>query len=361
MADLQGGGAERMMVNLAGGLAGKNVRVDLVLAHSAGPYLACVPDSVRLVELGSSRVLKALPALARYLRRERPQLLLTTLHHASVVALLAKRLSGGRVPVLIREANTPSQRKETIQGPKRWATAVLIHALYREAAGVIAVSEGVAQDLARYFGLPAEKITVLYNPVVTDELEDLACYEPQHSWFRPGAPPVVLAVGRLHTQKDFPTLIRAFARLREEREAKLVILGEGEDRSELERLVQQLGLEGQVDLPGFVDNPFAFMSRAAAFVLSSKWEGLPGALIQAMACGCPVVATNCRSGPSEVLENGRFGELVPVGDEAGLAEAIIRTLDSPPDPAHVRAGSRRYLQDEIVSDYIDYFEAQLGR
>ncbi|MEX2534099.1 MAG: glycosyltransferase [Trueperaceae bacterium] len=360
LADLQGGGAERMMVNLAGGLARKEIRVDLLLANTDGPYLAEVQKSVRLVELNAGRVLRALPLLTSYLRRERPQLLLTTLHHASVVALLARRLSNTHIPVFIREANTPSQQEPSLRRPKSWLITKMIRRLYRQADGVIAVSKGVAEDLERYFGHPIHQTAVLYNPVVTDELGRLACLEPEHSWFEPDAPPVILAVGRLHVQKDFATLIHAFARLQKERDSRLMILGEGNERSELEGLVRQLGLEGRVALPGFVENPFAFMSRAGVFVLSSRWEGLPGALIQAMACGCPVVATDCRSGPAEVLDNGRYGELVQVGDIAGMAEAIVRTLDSARQPAQVQARSQRYSQAEIVDDYVEYFEGKLA-
>jgi glycosyltransferase involved in cell wall biosynthesis len=361
LADLQGGGAERMMVNLAAGLADKGVEVDLILANAVGPYRAEVPDTVHVVPLETGGVMRALPALARYLSRVRPQLLLTTLHHSSVVALLARWLSQTDVQLYVREANTPSKRPRTPLQPKRWLAGELIRRLYRRADGVIAVSNGVAVDVANYFGLPDGKVIVMHNPVVTDDLDRLAGLEPGHPWFGPGCPPVFLAVGRLHAQKDFPTLIRAFARIRAKRDARLVILGEGEDRDDLERLVQQLRLVGQVDLPGFVNNPFAFMSRTAVFVLSSKWEGLPGALIQAMACGCPVVATDCPSGPSEVLQNGRFGDLVPVGDEVALAEAMARTLDSPPAASMLRERSRKYSQADVVADYIEYFEGKLAR
>ena len=361
MADLRGGGAERMMVNLASGLIQQNIEVDLLLARAYGPYLADVPESVQLRELSpTGGVLRALPSLIRYLNEEQPQLLLTTLHHASVIALLACKLSRARTPVFIREANTPSKRSSSLLKTKDWASDELVRLLYHGADGIIAVSEGVAGDLRKHFRLPANKVTVLYNPVVTDDLYDLARVEPQHPWFEQGQPPVILAVGRLHVQKDFPTLIRAFARIREERELKLVILGEGELRPDLEELVERLGLEGDVDLPGFVENPFGFMYRSALFVLSSKWEGLPGALIQAMACGCPIVATDCPSGPAEVLDDGRYGALVPVGDDFEMAAAMRRALDDPRNSEQLQARSRRYSQEAIVRDYVDYFERQLG-
>jgi glycosyltransferase involved in cell wall biosynthesis len=170
---------------------------------------------------------------------------------------------------------------------------------------------------------------VLPNPVVTPELVECAAQPLDDPWFTAGAAPVVLGAGRLDQQKDFPTLIRAFAAVRSKRAARLVILGEGPERARLESLVEELGIGEHVRLPGFVSNPFSYMARAAVFVLSSAWEGMPGVLIQAMACGAPVVATDCESGPREVLASGKYGRLVPVGDHAALAEAIAATLDAP--------------------------------
>ena len=362
MANLSGGGAERMMVNLANGLAAQGVGVDLLLARASGPYLDDVSREVRVREVSpTGGVSRALPFLVRYLRKERPQLLVSTLHHASLVALTAKRVSLTRIPVFLREANTPSKRVRSLRKPKDLLTDELARLAYRYANGIIAVSDGVAEDLRAHFGLSRQKLTVLRNPVVTDDLLEQARADPGHLWLEAGQPPVVLGAGRLHVQKDFATLIRAFAAVRKNRAAKLIILGEGDERPALEELVRRLGLEDDVELPGFVDNPFAFMSRAALFVLSSKWEGLPGALIQAIACGCPVVATDCRSGPAEVLDGGSYGELVPVGDERAMAAAMLRTLESPPSAARLRSRSRQYSQDEVVRDYIEYFERHLGR
>jgi glycosyltransferase involved in cell wall biosynthesis len=358
LADLQGGGAERMMVNLAAGLVERGVKVDLVLAKAVGPYLSQVPDAVRVVRLDSRGVLAAVPKLTLYLARERPQLMVTTLRHASVIALIARRLSRTGTPVFIREANTPS-KKLAVKRPKPWLVGQLIRRLYSQADGVIAVSEGVAEDIRKHFGIPGEKLAVLYNPVVTPDLEERARADLRHAWFEPGQPPVVLAAGRLHPQKDFPTLIRAFARLRQRTAARLLILGEGDERPRLERLVRELGLSSQVGLPGFVDNPFAYMARAGVFVLSSRWEGLPGVLIQALACGCPVVSTDCESGPAEVLERGKFGELVSVGDEAALAGAIERTLAHPPCRERLRSRSQRYSQETVVGEYIQFFASRL--
>ena len=327
---LQGGGAERIMLNLAGGLAGRGYDLDLVLAQAEGPYLAEVPGLVRLVELNARhrrarRTLASFPALVRYLRRERPAALLTALH-ANVIAVWAKRLAGVPTRVVIGEHNTFSLAYQQLPALRGWLTLRLVRSFYPWADEIVAVSRGVADDLAQVTGIPRQRIRVVYNPVVMPELRTKAQAPLDHSWFEPGQPPVVLAVGRLAAQKDFPTLIRAFAQVRRTRPARLLILGEGEERPVLEALARELGLEQCVSLPGFVGNPYVYMAHAAVFVLSSRWEGLPTVLVEALYCGAPVVATDCPSGPREILADGLYGRLVPVGDAAALAEAIGATL-----------------------------------
>jgi len=354
LADLHGGGAERMMVNLASGLATRGHRVDLVLADANGPYLADLDREVRLIDLGTKRVSRSVPGLVRYLRTERPRCLVSTLNHANVGAAIAHMIARVDCKHFIREANTPSTiRHRTVKDRAvMWATRFA----YRYADGVLAVSDGVAQDLRESFGLDGAKVTPLVNPVVTPDLLRMAAENVEHPWFQTGRPPVVLGVGRLHHQKDFASLLRAFAIVRQSRVARLVILGEGPERPSLTRLASELGVADDVDLPGFVTNPFAFMSRAAVFALSSVREGLPGALIQAMATGCPVVATDCRSGPSEVLEGGRHGPLVPVGRPDALAVAIASTLDDPPDRQATRNAVRRYDSAVAIAAYEAFFD-----
>jgi glycosyltransferase involved in cell wall biosynthesis len=231
---------------------------------------------------------------------------------------------------------------------------------YLTADAIVTVSHGVADDLALHAGIPRERITTIYNPVVTPDLLDKAQAPLDHPWFTPGAPPVVLGVGRLHAQKDFPTLLKAFARVRAKQEARLMILGEGKNarkntvqRTALTALAAQLGVAADVALPGFVDNPFAYMARAAVFALSSAWEGLPGVLIQAMACGCPVVSTDCPSGPAEILENGEYGSLVPVGDDLSLANAILSTLNAPPARDRLQARAAMFSVDRTADRYLE--------
>ncbi|MGB9554008.1 MAG: glycosyltransferase, partial [bacterium] len=301
LPSLHGGGAERVKVNLAQGFAERGLKVDLVLAKAEGPYLSRVSSKVRVVDLRAKRVLYSLPALVQYLRRERPAALLSALNHANVVAIWAKKLACVKTRLVATEHTVLSQSTENTSSLRGRLMPLLIRLFYPWADAVVAVSRGVAEDLSSMTGLPLNKIKVIYNPVITPELFAKAEEPVDHPWFRPGEPPVILGVGRLTAAKDFPTLIRAFALVHKERPARLMILGEGEDRPELEALVRELGLEQDVALPGFVENSYKYMKRAAVFVLSSRWEGLPTVLIEALALGTPVVSTDCPSGPKEIL------------------------------------------------------------
>jgi glycosyltransferase involved in cell wall biosynthesis len=236
----------------------------------------------------------------------------------------------------------------------------LARIFYRRANAIIAVSQGVADDLVNNIGVSRNKTHVIYNPIVTPALLEKMQIVPSHPWFVPGTPPVVLAVGRLTAQKDYPALLHAFALARQEREMHLLILGEGEKRFELEAMVSSLGLENDVQMPGFVPNPYMYMARASVFVLSSAWEGFSNVIAEALACGVPVVSTDCPSGPAEILENGKFGKLVPVGDPNAMARAILATLDSIPDRRLLRQRAQVFSLETVTSQYIDLFESLLG-
>jgi glycosyltransferase involved in cell wall biosynthesis len=331
---LYGGGAERTLLKLAVGIAARGYKVDLVLARTEGPYLAEVPRTVRIVNLNARRVLSSLPAFTQYLNRERPRALLSGLH-TNLIALWAKRLARVPTRVVVSERNMLSCRTHYYASDLRLRLMpYLVRHFYPWADNIVAVSKEVADDLIKTATISSERIRVIYNPVVTPELQARAGDPLKHPWFDLGEPPVILAAGRLTAQKDYPTLINAFARIRRVRPARLLILGEGEERAALEEQVGRLRLEQDVCLPGFVSNPFPYMRRASVFVLSSRWEGLPGVLIEAMYCGAPLIATDCPGGSNEVLAGGRYGRLVPVGDVNALADAIEATLDNkfPPPP-----------------------------
>ena len=325
---LDDGGAQRLILNLSHGFTERGYNTDLVLAQATGAYYSEIPKLVRVVDLKASRVISSLPALVRYLRRERPQAMLCALNYANIIALWAKRLAGVSTSIIVSEHNTLSIAVRNAHLWRQRLMPNLISRFYPWADDIVTVSQGVAKDLSELTGLPKERIKTIYNPVVTPNLAQKAQASLDHPWFKAGEPPVVLAVGRLNPQKDFPTLIKAFAQVCQNHAARLLILGEGSERPALESLIEKLGLTNQVSLPGFVINPYSYMARAHVFVLSSRWEGLGNVLIEAMYCGTPIISTDCPHGPREILQDGKYGQLVPVGDVAALAQAIKRSLHS---------------------------------
>lgn len=349
--NLAGGGAERVAVNLLQGMAKREVPLDLILANAEGPYLKQVPEQVRLINLGVGRVMKAVVPLSRYLKENRPIALLSHMNHTNVSAILAKELAGTKTRLVLVEHNTLSVDKSKLFRSK--LVPPFMKLLYPRADVIVGVSRGVAEDLERQMGFAPGTIKVVYNPVVDREMLAKSKAPLEHPWFQPGNPPVFLAVGRLTEQKDFLNLIKALALLKKQRQARLIILGEGECRSELEAAIEHLELSEDVALPGFVQNPYAYMSHASGFVLSSRHEGLPTVLIEAMACGCPVVATDCPSGPKEILESGKYGALVPIENPAALADAMLKTLDAPLNRDVLVERGTYFSFDRAVSEYLE--------
>jgi glycosyltransferase involved in cell wall biosynthesis len=356
LPSVRGGGAQRVVVNLVQAIAERGLPVDLVLAVAQGVFLDQLPPAVRLIDLRARRLAGSMIPLTRYLRRERPRVLVSSMSHANLIALWAARLAGRGTPVIVTVHTTLSH--SVLQGgrlsDRLWLR--LVRTFYPWAAGVVAVSSGVADALARTSGVPRERVEVVYNPVITPVLAAVGRQTPDHPWFAPGQPPVILGVGRLTAAKDFPTLIRAFAEVRRRRPGRLMILGEGEERPALMALVNELGLADEAALPGFVDAAPAYMAGAAVFVLSSAWEGLPTVLIEALALGTRVVSTDCPSGPREILQEGRLGVLVPVGDPAALAHAIIDVLDRPAAAVPLEA-LRPFTKEAAVDHYLRLIES----
>jgi glycosyltransferase involved in cell wall biosynthesis len=318
------GGAERIMLNLAKGLLARGHSVDLVLARAEGPYMPQIPEGVRLVDLKAPRVLGSLPALVRYLRRERPAAMISAMF-TNVIALLARRLSGVPVRLVITEHNTLASVVDNKNDVRWQAYPTLAGWFYPWADVIVAVSNDVKKDLALAANISSDRIEVVYNPIVTPDLKMKSEQPLEHPWFANGGPPVVVAVGRLTDQKAFDVLIRALSIARRDRPLRLMILGEGENRPALEALIATLGLREDVRLMGFVQNPYPFMAQAAAFALPSRWEGLPTVLVEALYLGAPIVATNCPGGSRDILMGGRFGKLVSVDDPTGLAAALLKS------------------------------------
>ena len=338
---LTGGGVPRRTVTLANAFAAQGDRVDMVVLNAENPWQYDI-KGMRLVSLASWRLrlpfirnkrrrqfVAARPALERYLKTEQPSVVISADSSANLTVLDARRRVAMQVPVIV------TQRTHTsTYASNKPALIQRIQRTYPQADAVVGVSKAIIDDLAA-LGVPGDRLQTIYNPVIAENFEQVTKLPVGHPWFQAGQPPVVLGVGRIGRQKDFSTLVRAFAQAHQVRsELRLVILGDAQhaaDRAALLGLATDLKIAEAVDLPGAVPQAIPYMARAALVALSSRFEGMPGVLIEALACGTPVISTDCPSGPDEVLENGRYGPLVPVGDAAALARAMLDTLANPID------------------------------
>jgi glycosyltransferase involved in cell wall biosynthesis len=348
------GGVARNRVHLAEALVARGVAVDLVAMRVTDEGRDTVPAGVRLFDLGTRSVRQGLPRLIRYLREERPQVMIACTETQNVLACLAWRYIGLPERLLLSTHIAPSRE---LAASRYWFDRKILPRVmrhtFRWADGLLAVSIGAAEDLADLIGLPGSAVNVIYNPVVTDTLLERAKEPADHPWLTEKDRPVVIAAGRLCEQKDFTTLLRAFRRVVDHRPARLIILGRGRLLGELKALAGELGIAERVDFHGHVPNPVAYFAAADLFVLSSAWEGFGNVLVEAMVAGCPVVSTDCPSGPREILEDGRYGRLAQVGDPQALAEAMLSTLDAPPYPEALKARAMHFHVDSIVEHFLD--------
>jgi len=345
-------GVDRVMNNLMGEFAARGIAVDLLRIANHGPYLEAPLPGMRFVELGSSHVNSSLPPLVRYLKRERPQALLTDKDRVNRLALWARRLAGVSTRVVVRIGTTVSKNLERRSPWARWSQYNSMRWFYPWADAIIVPSQGAARDLANISGIPLDRIRVVPNPIVTPALFKLAELRSTQEGLAPDHQPVILGVGELSARKGFTTLIKAFSKVRQSRPCRLLILGEGRQRSRLEALIAQLGLEDDVEMPGFVKNPYAYMAKADLLVVSSDCEGFGNVLAEALAVGLPVVSTDCPSGPREILQDGRFGPLIPVGDVHALARAMLATLDNPMDAELLRSAAKPFSVAASASQYL---------
>ena len=358
-------GVDRAAGHLIPALARRGYEVDLLKVRRHGPELPEVPPGVRVIDLGSRYTYACLPAIAAYLRRELPAVLLSDKDRVNRTALFARtlarlgpgRLAGGAAGVptrLVFSSGTTISIDLATRGPvERWVQRHSMGRLYPLADQVIVTSAGVADDMAAYTGLHRDLIRVVPSPVVHESLFTAELPRPAHPWFGDPATPLILSVGELCYRKGFDTLLRAFARVRAQRPCRLMILGRGGERTALLALADELGVANDVALPGFVTEPYAYMAHADLFAFTSRWEGLGFVPIEALAVGTPVVSTDCPSGPREVLADGRYGPLVPVDDAAALARALIATLDHPLPAEDLREAARPYAIEASTDAYLN--------
>jgi glycosyltransferase involved in cell wall biosynthesis len=387
--DLNGGGVQRVVMILARAFAARGAKVELVVCRAAGQLAAQVPTGVDVVELRPgnplvaqlaalrvdpggalglarlvlsrdrpSRNLSHLCSLAEYLRRSRPHSLFAAAPYLNIAAVLARRLAAVPTRIIVSERTQFSSGKPSKRRREARRLARPLGRAYRQADAIVAVSKGVADDLARTVGLPREAIVTLHNPTITPDFAQKAAEPVDHPWLVNPGPPTILAVGRFGTQKDYPTLVRAFALARRERPLRLMIIGDASDqadghgrRAEVVALAGELGLGEDLQMPGYLTNPLPYMKRAGILVLSSRYEGLPNVLVEALACGTPVISTDCPSGPREILEDGAYGALIPVGDPNALAAAICATLDNPPNADRLKARAAEFDYDRAIAGY----------
>jgi glycosyltransferase involved in cell wall biosynthesis len=350
---LEGGGAELVMVTLANALVERGFAVDFVLWAEGGPFRGLLSAKVNVVVLGTYNPLKLVFGFARFLKTYKPEVVISALFVGNIIAALAKAASRSRTHLILTEhvpIGTYLQNESRLL--RRVCVPPLMRSTYLAAQDIVAVSRGAAQALAPVLGKAASRrITVIYNPIDLARIEAMASADEKSvSWTEP----TIINVGRLAEQKDQQTLIQAFAKVRSRRTCRLVILGEGEKRATLAALARKLGVGSDVSMPGFVANPYSWMRRSTVFVLSSKFEGLPTVLIEAMQCGVPVISADCPSGPAEILEDGRWGRLFQPGDVDALASAIEDALDGKL-VADVRQRAADFSVDVAVSRYVALF------
>jgi glycosyltransferase involved in cell wall biosynthesis len=348
------GGVERMVLNLVNAMADRGLGIDLLLIKTRSRHLDEIHPTVNRIDLGSGHTATSLLPLVRYLKRAKPPCLLVAKDRAGRMAVIARALAGAPNTRLVLRLGTNLTAAFAHKSPWRLSLRKLpIRLLYPHIDCIVAVSEGVRQDTLAISGVAPEQVTVVRNPVITPRLIEAAAAASPHPWLENTDYPVVLGVGRLTLQKDFTTLLHAFADLHKLRPCRLIILGDGRQRDNLLKLSQELGIADALALPGFTPNPYAYMKRADLFVLSSRWEGSPNVLTEAMALGTPIVSTDCPSGPSELLDQGRIAPLVPVGDWQALARAMLQVLDNPPDTDLLRESVAEYNAHQSAARYLE--------
>jgi len=349
------GGIGRNLVNLSNEFFSLGFRVHVVADSLMGPYFGLFKKGIGIYSLRTSHTIVGLGQFSWYLHRHKPDVILTPVVRHTILALRGKSTTGARTRIFAQVHNTYSQTFALIREKKREKRIRLLKKYYPRCERIIAVSKGTAEDFCTLTGIPADKVIALHNPMTTDGIALLAKEDPGHPWFTRGSPPVILGVGRLTTAKNFSLLIRAFEIVRSKTPCRLLILGDGHLRGTLEEQAASSPFREDISLAGSKINPFAFMRRAAVFVMSSSWEGFGNVLVEAMATGTPVVSTDCPHGPREILADGKFGPLVPPDNPRELAGAILNQIHHPTSLELLREGAKPFSARAIAKKYLAVF------
>ena len=347
LTSMKVGGAQRIALNLCTGLIKKGHDVEMLLIEPNGDLIDELPEEVSIVDLDASRVATSTIPLRQYLREKTPDVLYSMMIEVNIAAVVAHQFASVDTRLVISEHNTPTVSAEGLKDQLVLRLAALT---YPRSDHIVTVSQGVRNDLLDVVDVPGEKVTVIHNPIDVERIRKQATESVEHNWLTDPSISVVMSAGRHAPQKGFDTLLRAFSRL-EDSSARLVLLGEGNETESLRKLAMELGIEDRVDFPGFVDNPFKYMANADVFVLSSWYEGFGNVLIEAMATGCPVVSTDCPSGPSEILEGGTYGPLVPVKDTTALSHALEGVMADPIEASVLASRADDFSIDTVVDKY----------
>lgn len=352
---MHGGGAQRAMIRYANALTNKGCAVFAVTLDPNGAFSDELHTDVVVIPLRAKRIIFCIPQLVGVIRSIKPDVMMVTEPACNIALIIANLLSFTKSRLLIREGLFPSIAVKDSPYIQTRIAYRLAPFLYKKADVIVGIASELVEDLATFLYLPINRITLIpINPVVTPLLQNMAAEGSEHPWLVSKDTPIILGVGRLEEQKDFSTLISAFCLVRNNIECKLLIIGEGSLRKDLARQINASAYASDIELMGFSPNPFQYMTHSDVLVLSSRYEGLPNTLIEALACGVPVVSTNCKSGPKDILDDGKYGLLVPVGDSGAMAQAIVDTLKKPIGRDVLKKRGNLYTLENSINAYLPH-------
>lgn len=346
---LNGGGAERVFIQLLKVLDRNVFEIYLMVTNLEGPYVNEIPNDINIIDLQKTSVKRSLFSLIKEINKIKPNVIISTLFHMNLALLIISPFLIGRPRIILREANPPRFSMGGL--PKGKLFIWLYSRLYKRSDAIVAISTDVSNDIQKTLKVKKEKIRIIYNPVDISGIQKKSREKVLHKWFNEKNVPIIISVGRLVEQKDHTTLIKAFAKVRRKKLCKLLILGEGYYYTKLKKMVDNLNLSSDVEFLGFVSNPFKYIHNSDLFVLSSKWEGFGMVLIETLALGTPIVSTDCLGGPHEILNNGEYGKLVPVGNDDIMADKIIEMLNNPSDKKKLISRAMDFDISKIKTQY----------